>query len=111
MRLCFNLTVHAFGYNWTDSPEVNGEILANFISKLIDSYKKIGLCERVIIVTHSMGGLVARAACNLYGAEKNVLGVIHTVQPASDSPAGYWRIKGGFERPEWGANDDVSYFT
>ena len=109
MRLCFDLPAHAFGYNWTDSPERNSKILAKFISDLIDKYKRKGSCKRVILVTHSMGGLVARAACRLHGAEENVLGVVHTVQPASGSPAAYWRMKGGFERPEWGANEEVSF--
>ena len=35
----------------------------------------------------------------LYGAEDKVLGVIHGVQPAMGAAAGYWRMKGGFERP------------
>jgi hypothetical protein len=49
-----------------------------------------------------MGGLVARSACALHGAEGKVLGVIHGVQPAVGSPAAYWRMKAGFERPRGG---------
>lgn len=61
-------------------------------------------CNKVIIVTHSMGGLVARSACVLHGAEGKVLGVIHGVQPSVGSPAAYWRMKAGFERPRGGPN-------
>jgi len=60
------------------------------------------MCNQVILVTHSMGGLVARAACKLHGAEEKVLGVVHGVQPAFGSPAAYWRMKAGFERPQGG---------
>ena len=44
-----------------------------------------------------MGGLVARAALKLSGAEGQVLGVVHGVQPAYGAPAAYMRIKAGFE--------------
>ena len=54
-------------------------------------------CKKVILVTHSMGGLVARSACKA-GLESDVLGVIHIVQPTTGAPAPYWRMKAGFER-------------
>ncbi len=57
------------------------------------------ICHQVILITHSMGGLDARSACMLHGAESKVLGVVHGVQPALGSPAAYWRMKGGFDRP------------
>lgn len=50
-----------------------------------------------ILVTHSMGGLVARAAMKLSGAEGQVFGVVHGVQPAYGAPAAYMRMKAGFE--------------
>lgn len=67
---------------------------------MIEKYQKLGrLCNHVILVTHSMGGLDARSACMLHGAQSKVLGVVHGVQPALGSPAAYWRMKGGFDRP------------
>jgi pimeloyl-ACP methyl ester carboxylesterase len=96
---CFEFPVHAFGYNWTDSNLTSGAKLAGKIDKIIKSYKKEGrLCKYVILVTHSMGGLVARSACMLHNAESQVLGVIHGVQPVTGAAAGYWRMKAGFER-------------
>ncbi|MDD2335675.1 MAG: alpha/beta hydrolase [Geobacteraceae bacterium] len=101
---CFEFPVHAFGYNWTDSCLNTGKKLAEKIDEIINGYKKRGrLCEYVIIVTHSMGGLVARSACcieheGIDKAHRKVLGVIHGVQPAVGAAAAYWRMKAGFER-------------
>lgn len=96
---CFEFPVYAFGYNWTDSNLGSGKKLAAKITELIGWYKaKRRLCKYVILVSHSMGGLVCRSACMLSGAENNVLGVIHGVQPATGAPAAYWRMKAGFER-------------
>uniref|UniRef100_UPI0021BD6962 lipase/acyltransferase domain-containing protein n=1 Tax=Yersinia intermedia TaxID=631 RepID=UPI0021BD6962 len=57
--------------------------------------------EKVIIVTHSMGGLVARYAMNppeeatFHGCENKVLGIVHGVIPDLGSPAAYRRMKIG----------------
>ncbi len=107
---CFEFPVHAFGYNWTDSSENTGLALKQYIDRTIEEHKRgiyspDGLqreCKYVILITHSMGGLVARSACMLHGVEKKVLGIIHGVQPATGAPAGYWRMKAGFERPRGG---------
>jgi len=101
---CFEFPVHAFGYNWTDTNHNSGSKLAKKITAIKDEYKSKGrLCKYVILVTHSMGGLVARSACKLYGAEKNVLGIVHGVQPAMGAAAAYWRMKAGFERTGFGS--------
>ncbi|MFY9268140.1 MAG: hypothetical protein WAO55_00155, partial [Candidatus Manganitrophaceae bacterium] len=85
---------------WTASNDDSGKKLAAYINDVIAIYKNAGrLCEKVILITHSMGGLVARAACKESDTEGKVLGVIHGVQPATGSPAAYWRMKAGFERP------------
>lgn len=100
IRHCFEFPVHACGYNWTASNSDAGKKLAAYIDEVIASYEsQRRICKRVILVTHSMGGLVARAACMMHGAHSKVLGVIHGVQPAMGAPAAYWRMKGGFERP------------
>jgi pimeloyl-ACP methyl ester carboxylesterase len=94
----FEFPVYAFGYNWTDSNENSGRKLAARIKEIISEAKQVtGLCEKVILITHSMGGLVARWASEWAGAQGNILGVIHGVQPATGAPAAYWRIKAGFE--------------
>jgi len=100
VHLNFRTPVHVFGYNWTACNGLAGKKLAAYIEKTIVFYNGKGrTCDGVILVTHSMGGLVARAACKLECAEKKVIGVIHGVQPAMGSAAAYWRMKGGFERP------------
>lgn len=94
VRHCFQFPVHVFGYNWTASNRDGGKALAQYIDAVIQKYQGMGLmCEKVILITHSMGGLVARSACKLHGAEGKVLGVVHGVQPAMGAPAAYWRIK------------------
>ncbi len=100
VRHCFEFPVHACGYNWTASNRDSGAALAKSIDEVIKKYQDLGrICEQVILVTHSMGGLDARSACKLHGADSKVLGVIHGVQPALGSAAAYWRMKGGFDRP------------
>ena len=54
--------VHAMGYNWLRSNKKSGKEIAARIEALIKRYVDQGYqCEKVIVVTHSMGGLVARA--------------------------------------------------
>lgn len=94
----FVFPVYGFGYNWGASNRSSGAKLATRITEIIAEAKAIiGACEKVILVTHSMGGLVARAAMKLAGAEGQVLGVVHGVQPTYGAPAAYMRIKAGFE--------------
>src|SRR5690606_21686219 len=56
-------------------------------------------CERVILVTHSMGGLVARAAIHpAYGnAEDRILGISHGVMPADGAAASYHHVRSGYD--------------
>ena len=94
----FEFPVYAFGYNWTDSAEKAGAKLAARIPEIIAEAKDVvGACEKVILITHSMGGLVSRACSELSGARGNILGIVHGVQPVTGSGAAYWRIKAGFE--------------
>lgn len=100
IRQCFEFPVHAFGYNWTDSNDNSGKKLAEEITAIIKKYTSKGrICKHVILISHSMGGLVCRSACVLHKASDNVLGVLHGVQPATGAPAAYWRMKAGFDRP------------
>lgn len=110
LNACFEFPVHAFGYNWTASSDDSGLHLRSYIEQTISNYRNGAYghdrrkrdCDKVILVTHSMGGLVARSACVLHDAADNVIGVVHGVQPATGSPAAYWRMKAGFERPRGG---------
>jgi hypothetical protein len=94
----FVFPVYGFGYNWTATNRDSGQKLAQRIDEIVtEAREQVGLCEKVILLTHSMGGLVARAACKIYGAESKVLGVIHGVIPAFGAASAYWRMKAGFE--------------
>ncbi|OQB55286.1 MAG: PGAP1-like protein [Deltaproteobacteria bacterium ADurb.Bin151] len=99
VNLFFEFPVHVFGYNWTASNDLAGQKLATEIDLVIQLYRDMGrFCDYVILVTHSMGGLVARNACLREGIKDKVLGIVHGVQPTDGSPAAYWRMKAGFER-------------
>ncbi len=97
LGLFFDFPVYAHGYNWTADVEFAAKELADRIKEVIAKHAD-QKCRQVILVTHSMGGLVARRACGLEGVADKVLGVVHGVQPVHGSGAGYWRMKGGFER-------------
>lgn len=66
----FLFPVHVYGYNWLQDNKTSAEGLVAFIDRTINLYKNhwgYGMPfpagqEKVIIVTHSMGGLVARYA-------------------------------------------------
>lgn len=92
--------VHAFGYNWLQSNGVAAKEVATRINKLMDDYKsKHFQCEKVIIVTHSMGGLVGRALCHpqIGNMQDSILGIVHGVMPAIGAAAAYKRMRSGFE--------------
>lgn len=89
--------VHAFGYNWLQSNARSGQELAEYIDTAIAEYNQDGRsCKQVILVTHSMGGLVARAACQIHGAASKVAGVFHGVMPTDGAAATYKRMVSGF---------------
>ncbi|WP_426344108.1 esterase/lipase family protein [Pseudoduganella sp. R-32] len=94
--------VHAVGYNWLQSNNVSVQRLVEKIDAITDFYKNTlnKDCEKVILVTHSMGGLVARACTQLQGKSDKVLGVLHGVMPAIGAPATYKRMRAGFEGVE-----------
>jgi len=94
--------VHAVGYNWLQSNNVSVQRLVDKIDAITDFYKNTlnKDCEKVILVTHSMGGLVARACTQLQGKSDKVLGVVHGVMPAIGAPATYKRMRAGFEGVE-----------
>jgi pimeloyl-ACP methyl ester carboxylesterase len=95
----YQFPVHAVGYNWLQSNAVSAERLAARIVEITGWYRKQFnyRCDRVILVTHSMGGLVARYYSEVMGQRDNVLGVVHGVMPATGAAAAYKRMKTGTE--------------
>ena len=105
------------GYNWLQGNALSARDIEDYIENTILPFyndgKKVEVqggeaapnriqrhkplrpaAEQVIIVTHSMGGLVARALTEIQGYGK-VLGVVHGVQPAAGAPDTYKRMRAG----------------
>lgn len=95
----FYFPVHAMGYNWLESNGKSAKALKELVEVTLPNYyKKRGqTCNKVILITHSMGGLVARYYTQAIGGLAKVYGVIHGVQPAKGAVAAYTRMKRGTE--------------
>jgi hypothetical protein len=93
----YRFPIYACGYNWLDSNAKSAERLAEAIDAIIKRYAQVEKCrcEEVIIVTHSMGGLVTRHCAKVLGKESKILGVVHGVMPAIGAAAVYRRMKAG----------------
>ena len=94
----FRYPVYAVGYNWLHSNSQGADYLAGKIRSVLERCRKElkVKCEHgVILVTHSMGGLVARMC-----AKRNpdlIQGVVHGVQPAIGAATAYRRVRAGWE--------------
>ncbi|VFR27822.1 hypothetical protein ANDA3_0804 [plant metagenome] len=91
--------VYAVGYNWLASNKEGAE----YVKRRVDAIRqdcrvRLGLqCDKVIFVTHSMGGFIARSYAQSY--PDDVQGIVHGVQPAVGAPAAYARVRTGWEAP------------
>lgn len=101
----FQYPVYACGYNWLASCSDAAARLEQRIAAIIDFWvKRHHACKQVILITHSMGGLVARACAKRIPGK--IAGVIHGAMPALGAPVAYRRIACGFE-PSGPGNDGV----
>lgn len=94
----YHYPVWACGYNWLQSNEQSAQRLVKKIDEVLAWYDKTGYFipeGKVILVTHSMGGLVARRAAQQAGDK--ILGVVHGVQPVGGAPVVYRRFRAGTE--------------
>lgn len=87
--------VYAVGYNWLQSNEKSAQYLRQRIDDILAQWPRPHHCESVLIVTHSMGGLVARRCSQLI--PDKILGIVHGVMPALGAAATYKRLRAGFE--------------
>lgn len=89
--------VYAAGYNWLESNDVSAKKLSSHIQNILqDCRNRLGFeCDKVILVTHSMGGLVARMCAKKYSSD--VMGIIHGVLPVNGSGTAYHRIVSGWD--------------
>lgn len=88
--------VYCFGYDWRDSNLATGALLSQLIERIKNERVNGALRfrQKPILVTHSNGGLVARAAC-VNGSESEVSAVVHTFMPTYGTPEAYTKFKLG----------------
>ena len=113
----YRFEVWGGGYNWLQSNGDSGKEMQAYIKDVVLQYYRDELGDaaadqmKVILVTHSMGGFVARAltstaaesdlaagkAVGLGAGSDNILGAVLGVMPATGAPATYKRMRSGFE--------------
>jgi pimeloyl-ACP methyl ester carboxylesterase len=90
--------VYACGYNWLQSNENAGKSLKRRIGQIIaENNNGAFKCQQVILVTHSMGGLVARYCAQLPDMQEKIAGIVHGVMPAVGAAVAYRRCKVGMQ--------------
>jgi pimeloyl-ACP methyl ester carboxylesterase len=95
----YHYPVYGAGYNWLRSSVEASQRLEQRVREVIGYWKGMKRhCDQVILVTHSMGGLVARACAKRI--PDKIAGVIHGVMPALGAPAAYRRMACGTEAPD-----------
>lgn len=92
----FKCPVYAFGYDWRQPNAASADRLKERVDEILDEEQ----ASSVVLVTHSMGGIVARAAM-LDGVfrRKKVAGAVHIGQPVYGAPSAYRRFVEGIESP------------
>ncbi|UTV57525.1 esterase/lipase family protein [Burkholderia arboris] len=103
----YRYRVYAIGYNWLQSNEKSAQDVIkgqDFKDKKTGKTARLmGITEiiaendsgKAIILTHSMGGLVARMAIAMHGAADLMHGVFHNVLPATGAPIAAKRFRTG----------------
>jgi len=94
-RRKIDMPVYCVGYDWRESNVRSGARLVGEIDRILARHK---LAKKVIIVTHSMGGLVTRAAMAISGFQK-IAGVVHCMLPADGAVVAYRRFQTGANTP------------
>ncbi|MGK5080574.1 esterase/lipase family protein [Janthinobacterium sp. HLX7-2] len=104
--------VHAMGYNFVQSNGVTAQTIAKRLRGLVEGYCNRGFkCDEVILVTHSMGGLLARALIHpsygkmLADEKVKILGIYHSVMPAIGAAGAYKRMRFGFQEKDTTAGE------
>jgi hypothetical protein len=104
-RSKYRFPVYACGYNWLASNTFAATALQERIFEIIEENNKgYFRCKQVILVTHSMGGLVARACVQLPGMEARIAGVVHGVMPSIGAAVAYRRCKIGMRDEDFKAS-------
>lgn len=105
----YRYPVYAIGYNFLQSNEISGQQVldgVDFKHRDTEQITRImgirEICrenhtDKAIVITHSMGGLVARMASQFCAGAKDMHGVIHSAQPATGAPLFAKRFRTGGE--------------
>lgn len=80
--------VHAVGYDWRQDNRTSAATLKLKVAHIL---QREG-ASQCILVTHSMGGIVARAAMMDHLFENSVLGIVHVFQPVDGAVVLYRRF-------------------
>jgi|SRR5215204_1397997 len=84
-----------FPYDWRQSNNMSGKLLADFITNKIEEGKvnRNHNHDGVDVINHSMGGLVTRAAALQYGAP--IIRSVYIASPHYGSPLSYFGLHPG----------------
>ncbi len=85
--------VYAVGYDWRQSNKASGAYITKEINRILAAEG----ASHVILLSHSMGGMVTRSAMK-DGLASKVLGVVHIFQPVDGAPVLYRRFFTGAQR-------------
>ncbi|MEZ4389656.1 MAG: hypothetical protein R3A48_01065 [Polyangiales bacterium] len=83
--------VYCCGYDWRQDNARSASRLAGIVDEAL---RETG-ARKVILVAHSMGGLVARYFCRVLGGESKVHQLILLASPTLGSPAAYAQLRKG----------------
>ena len=94
-----NCPVYACGYDWRQSNALSARRLQRRLQTFREREERItgSPPDGFILVTHSMGGLVARSYLEQFAdeADEQIAAVVHISQPAHGAPILYRRLKTG----------------
>lgn len=103
----YRFRVYAIGYNWLQSNADSAKQVIEgsdyYDPKTKKTTRLMGIKEicaenhtgKAIILTHSMGGLVARMAIAMHSGADLMHGIFHNVQPATGAPVAAKRFRTG----------------
>jgi hypothetical protein len=97
--------VYAAGYDWRQSCATSARLLTTKINAILKAEK----APHLVLVTHSMGGLVARSAVQQTPSLDNgqVIGIAHVAQPVAGAVALYRRLFTGMQE-KWDGGQGIS---
>ncbi|WP_158527295.1 esterase/lipase family protein [Pelagibaculum spongiae] len=97
----WSFATYAVGYNWMQSNRKSGQRLKTRIDEIRQELAVEHQVEpanvKIIVISHSMGGFVARSAAVLENADIDT--VIHGAMPTDGSPATYVNARSGYGMP------------